>query len=331
MVIVMAKLTMVQAINLALDQEMENDNSVVVLGEDVGVNGGVFRVTEGLFAKYGRDRVIDTPLAESTILGSSIGMAIAGLRPVCEMQFSGFAYLSLPNLEAQASRLRTRSRGKFNVPLVVRMPFGGGVHAIEHHSESKEAYFAHTPGLKTLIPSTPRKARALMLAAIRDPDPVVFMEPKRSYRSFKEEIPDEEEVAEIGKADIVKEGTDITLITWGAMYRDCSKVVEAIEEEKGYSIEFIDLMTISPLDSHTIAKSVQKTGRCVIVQEAQKTFGVASEIIAQVNDRCLMYLQAPINRVTCYDIPVPNFAREHMYLPSQGRISRAIEETINYQ
>ena len=248
----MAKMTMVQAINLALHQEMEKDQTVVVLGEDVGINGGVFRVTEGLFEKFGRDRVIDSPLAESSILGTSIGMAIAGLKPVAEMQFDGFSYLSLPILEAQGSRIRSRTRSRYHVPLVVRMPYGSGVHAIEHHSESKETYFAHTPGVKTVIPSTPRKARALLVAAIRDPDPVVFMEPKRSYRSFKEEVPDEEEVMEIGVADIIYEGDDITLIGWGAMTR-----VSSFTENPGVSASTTKALSpLDPFSGSVLAKTV---------------------------------------------------------------------------
>ncbi len=326
----MPKMTMVQAINLALHQEMKKDPTVVVLGEDVGVNGGVFRVTDGLQKEYGADRVMDTPLAESGIIGSSIGMAMGGLKPVAEMQFSGFAYLILPQLEANGARMRTRSRGQHTVPLVVRMPYGGGVRALEHHSESKESYWAHTPGVKTVIPSGPRNARALLLAAIRDPDPVIFMEPKHSYRAFKEEVPEEEEVLPIGKAQIVEEGNDITVISWGSMMRQTIKVVDQIKEERNTSVELIDLMTIAPMDYKTITESVKKTGRCVIVQEAHQTLGPASEIIALINDHALMYLEAPVKRVTMYDIQMPLFGRENMYLPSQGKIRRAIEETLDF-
>jgi pyruvate dehydrogenase E1 component beta subunit len=326
----MANLTMVQAINLALHQEMAKDKSVVVMGQDVGVDGGVFRVTDGLQAKFGKDRVMDTPLAEGAIVGTATGMAIAGLKPVTEIQFDGFSYLTLDQLESNASRYRTRSRGKFTVPLVVRMPYGGGVRALEHHSESKETLWAHIPGLKTIIPSTPRNARALLLAAIRDPDPVIFMEPKRLYRAFKEEVPDEEEVMEIGKARIVREGTDITVVAWGSMLHETGKVVDEMVEKSGTNIELIDLLTIAPMDCVTIAKSVEKTGRCVIVQEAHRTLGPASEIIAQINDRAFGFLQAPVARVTGYDVVMPYFSREEMYLPSQGRISRAIEATLNY-
>jgi pyruvate dehydrogenase E1 component beta subunit len=321
---------MVQAINLALDQEMGRDESVVALGQDIGVNGGVFRVTDGLLEKYGEQRVIDTPLAESAILGTSVGMAIAGLRPVSEMQFSGFSYLMLGQLEGHAARFRARTQGKMTVPLVVRMPYGGGVRALEHHSESHEATFAHVPGVKVVIPSTPSSARALLVSAIRDPDPVVFMEPKHSYRAFREEVSEEEQTIELGKAQIVQEGGDLTLVSWGAMMRRTSQAAEAVQKRRGLSIELIDLMTISPLDGDTISESVQKTGRCVIVQEAPRSFGPASEIIATINDKALMYLEAPVRRVTGYDLTMPYFARENMYLPTVAVIERAIEETIDF-
>jgi pyruvate dehydrogenase E1 component beta subunit len=326
----MPKLTMVQAINLALHQEMEKDDSVLVMGEDVGVNGGVFRATDGLIDKFGAKRAIDTPLAESAIIGTAIGMAINGLKPVAEMQFSGFSYLMLPQLEGNGARMRNRTRGQHTAPLVVRMPYGGGVRALEHHSESKETYYAHTPGVKTVIPSTPATAYGLLLAAIRDPDPVVFMEPKHSYRAFKEEIDDSGNALELGKARIVTEGTDITVIAWGAMLHKTQKLVEEMTENGGPSIELIDLQSIYPMDAETIAESVTKTGRCVIVQEAQKTLGPASEIIALINERALMYLEAPVRRVTGYDVIMPYFSRENHYLPTVGRIRRAIEETLDF-
>ncbi len=326
----MVKRNMVQAINLALEQEMAKDDRVVALGQDIGPNGGVFRVTDGLIDKFGEDRVIDTPLAESGIVGTSVGMAIAGLRPVAEMQFSGFAYIALGQLEGQAARFRPRTQGKLTVPMVLRMPYGGGVRALEHHSESHEATFAHVPGLKVVMPSTPRNARALLVAAIRDPDPVVFMEPKRSYRAFREAVSDEEEVMEIGKSQVVQEGTDLTVISWGAMMRPAIQAVQDVQERRGIGIELIDLLTISPMDTDTIAGSVEKTGRCVIVQEAPRSFSPASEIIATINDTVLMYLEAPVRRVTGYDITVPYFGRENSYLPSVGRIRRAIEETVDF-
>jgi pyruvate dehydrogenase E1 component beta subunit len=326
----MAKMNMVQALNLALEQEMTRDDSVIVLGEDVGVDGGVFRVTDGLYDKFGEERVIDTPLAESTIFGSAIGMAMAGLKPVAEMQFSGFAYFILAQLEGHASRYRSRTQGLWNVPLVVRMPYGGAVRALEHHSESREATFAHFPGVKVVIPSTPRNARALLTASIRDPDPVVFMEPKRSYRAFRDEVPEEEEVLEIGKAQIVQQGSDLTVVAWGAMMRPTLKAVDEIQERRGVSIELIDLLTISPMDGNTIVSSVEKTGRCLVVQEAPKSFGVASEIIARINDKALLSLEAPVKRVTHYDVVTPYFGRELMFIPDVERISRGIEETLDF-
>ncbi|MFH2002713.1 MAG: alpha-ketoacid dehydrogenase subunit beta [Planctomycetota bacterium] len=326
----MVKINMVQAIQMALDQEMAKDDSVIVMGEDVGVDGGVFRVTEGLHAKYGETRVIDTPLAESGILGTAIGMALAGLKPVAEMQFSGFSYLMVAQLEGHASRFRARSQGEWSVPLVVRMPYGGGVRALEHHSESREALYGHLPGVKVVISSTPRNARALMVAAIRDPDPVVFMEPKRSYRAFREEVPEQEEVMEIGKAHVVQEGTDLTLVGWGAMMRPLLQAAEEIKEKRGASIEVIDLLTIAPMDGDTIAESVRKTGRCVIAQEAPRSLSVASEIMARLNERSFLYLEAPVKRVANYDVVTPYFGREMMYMPSAGRIFAAIEETLDY-
>lgn len=326
----MSKINMVQAINLAIDQEMGADDRVVVLGQDVGVNGGVFRVTDGLYEKYGESRVVDTPVVESGIMGASIGMALAGLRPVAEIQFSGFSYIALAQLEGHAARLRSRTRGTFTTPVVLRMPYGGGVRALEHHSESHEATFAHLPGVKVVIPSTPRNARALLVSAIRDPDPVVFMEPKRSYRAFREEVGEEEEAMEIGKAEVIQEGKDLTVISWGAMMRPTLQAVEEEREQRGISIELIDLLTISPLDGETIAGSVEKTGRCVVVQEAPLSFSPASEIIATINDKALMYLEAPVRRVTGYDVIIPHFAREEAYMPTVGRIRRAFAETIEF-
>jgi len=326
----MPKLNMVQAINLALAQEMEKDESVVILGEDVGVDGGVFRVTDGLIDKFGSERVMDTPLAESAIAGASVGMALAGMKPVGELQFSGFSYLIIPQIEGHASRLRSRSQGQYTVPLVMRMPYGGGIRALEHHSESREATYATFPGLKVVIPSGPRNARSLMVAAIRDPDPVVFMEPKRSYRAFREEVPETEEVGEIGKSEIVQEGTDITVISWGAMMRTTGKAMAELQQEKGLKIELIDLQTISPMDSETIVESVRKTGRCVIVQEAPYSFGAASEIIARINDKALLHLEAPVKRVTGYDVATPYFGRELDYMPTEGRVMRGILETLDF-
>ena len=326
----MAKINMVESLNQSLASAMEADPSILVMGEDVGVNGGVFRVTDGLYQSFGRDRVIDSPLAESAILGTAIGMAMAGMKPVVEMQFSGFSYLMMHQLEGNASRMRTRSQGRFTVPLVVRMPYGGGVRALEHHSESKEVYFAHTAGVKVVIPSTPSNAGPLLRAAINDPDPVVFMEPKRSYRSFKEKVESLDRDMEIGKAQVVEAGTDITVIGWGAVMRDVLKAVDRVKEKTGASVEVIDLLTISPMDAVTLIESVKKTGRCVIAQEAQRSFGVASEIIALINDQALLHLEAPVKRVTMYDVVVPLFGREQMYFPTPGDIEKAIVETLNF-
>jgi pyruvate dehydrogenase E1 component beta subunit len=326
----MAKLNMVQALNLALDQEMARDKGVVLLGEDIGLDGGVFRVTEGLIQKHGEARVIDTPLAESGIIGTAVGMALGGLRPVAEMQFDGFSYLALNHLETAASRYRARTHGQRTVPLVLRIPYGGGVRALEHHSESRETLFAHLPGLKLVVPSGPRNARALLVAAIRDPDPVVFLEPKRSYRAFKEEVPEEPEVLPIGRAQVVQAGADLTVITWGAMMRPTLQAVEAVQAARKARIELLDLQTLAPLDGEAIASSVRKTGRAVVVQESPKSLGVASEVIARINDAALMYLQAPVRRVTGYDVVTPYFGRENAFIPGLERIRRAMEETLDF-
>jgi pyruvate dehydrogenase E1 component beta subunit len=319
---------MVQALNTTLHRAMATDDRVLVMGEDVGINGGVFRVTDGLFEAFGRDRVIDAPVAESGILGVAIGMAVAGLKPVVEMQFSGFSYEMMHQMEGNASRLRTRSRGQFTVPLVVRMPYGGGVRALEHHSESKEVFYSHTAGVKVVIPSSPTNAGPLLQAAIDDPDPVVFMEPKRSYRSFKEAV--KEEQFSIGTAQVVEAGSDITIISWGAMMHDTLKAVADLKKEREFSPEIIDLLTISPMDTAAIVASVKKTGRCVVVQEAQQSFGPASEIIAVINDQALMYLEAPVQRVTMYDVVMPLFAREQLYLPSRADIIQAVQKTLSF-
>lgn len=326
----MAKLNMIQAINLALTEQMEGDDQVVVLGQDVGEDEGVFRATVGLHERFGPERVIDAPLAESGILATSIGMAIGGLRPVAEMQFSGFSYLMIAQLENHAARYRSRTQGQYTVPLVVRMPYGGGVRALEHHSESREIFYAAIPGCKTVIPSGPRNARALLAAAIRDPDPVVFMEPKRSYRAFREEVSDDPEEIALGRAEVVQAGADLTVVSYGAMMRPTLQAVEAVARARDASIELIDLLTIAPLDAETVAASVRKTGRCVVVQEAPRSYSVSSEIIAQINDRALMYLEAPVRRVTHYDVVTPQFARENLYLPDVDEIERAIIETLDF-
>ncbi len=325
----MAKLTVVQALNLALHQEMERDASVVVLGEDVGVDGGVFRVTDELLARFGAERVLDTPLAESAIVGVSIGMAIAGLKPIAEIQFSGFSYLAMAQLENHAARMRWRSQGRFGVPMVMRCPYGAGVRALEHHSESKEIYYAHTPGLKMVIPSGPRNARALLAAAIRDPDPVVFFEGKAIYRAFREEVPDEPETLPLGKAQVVREGDRLTLISYGAMLRRTLEAADRLAQEDGVEPEVIDLLTISPLDDETLAASARKTGRVVVVHEAHRSFGAAAEIIARLVEKAFFHLETPIRRVTGFDTTVPLFAREQAYLPSVDYIVAVAREALS--
>ena len=325
----MTKMTMVEALNLAMRQEMEKDDRVVVLGEDVGVDGGVFRVTDALMSTFGEERVVDTPLAESGIIGTAIGMAVYGLRPVCEIQFSGFSYYIFHQLEAHATRLRHRSQGRFHVPLVIRAPYGGGVRALEHHSESREAYYAHTPGVKMVIPSGPRNARALLVSAIRDPDPVVFFEPKALYRSFREEVPEAEETLPLGQPQIAREGEDVTIIAYGAMMALVMEAAEELQEKHGISAEVIDLLTISPLDDDMIADSVKKTGRAVVVHEAPRSFGPGAEIITRIIEKSFYYLEAPVKRVTGYDIVYPLFAREKYFMPDAGKIIRAVQETLN--
>jgi pyruvate dehydrogenase E1 component beta subunit len=325
----MAKMTMVQAINLALRQEMEKDDRVIVLGEDVGVDGGVFRVTEGLLNQFGEQRVLDTPLAESAIVGMSIGMAAYGLRPVCEIQFAGFDYLAFSQVECHASRLRWRSQGQVHVPVVVRMPYGGGVRALEHHSESREAYYAHTPGIKIVIPSGPRNARALLISAIRDPDPVVFYEPKASYRAFREEVPEEEETLPLGKSQVIREGKDVTLISYGAMIRPTLEAASELKEKEGIEAEIIDLLTLSPLDDELFTQSIRKTGHAVVIHEAARSFGPGAEIMARIVEKSFFYLEAPCVRVTGFDLPIPLFSRESAYIPNQQRIVRAVKKTLS--
>ncbi len=325
----MTKMTMVQALNLALRQEMKNDDGVIVMGEDVGVDGGVFRVTDALIDQFGEDRVLDTPLAETAIVGMAIGMAVYGLKPVCEIQFSGFSYQNFHQIENHAARLRWRSQGRFNVPMVMRTPYGGGVRALEHHSESREVYWAHTPGLKMVIPSGPRNARALLVSAIRDPDPVIFYEPKAIYRAFREEVPEKEEVMPIGKSQIVREGGDLTMISYGAMMRPTLEAAAELKEKDGVEAEVIDLLTIAPLDDALFVQSVQKTGRAVVVHEAPRSFGPAAEIITRLMEKAFYYLEVPIERVTGFDINMPLFSREKAYLPDAKRILRAANKVLN--
>jgi pyruvate dehydrogenase E1 component subunit beta len=324
----MAKMTMVQALNLALQQEMAKDDRVIVLGEDVGLDGGVFRITDGLIGRFGEQRVLDTPLAESAIVGMAVGMAAYGLRPVCEIQFSGFAYHNFHQLENHAARLRRRSQGRFHVPMVLRTPYGGGVRALEHHSESREAYWAHTPGLKMVIPSGPRNARALLVSAIRDPDPVVFYESKALYRAFREEVPEDEESLPIGRSQIARPGGDVTLIAYGAMIQPALAAADELQSRHGLAAEVIDLLTLSPLDDTLLIQSVQKTGRAVVIHEAPRSFGPGAEIVARLVEKAFYYLEAPIERVTGYDIIIPLFSREKSYIPNAERIVRAARKTL---
>jgi pyruvate dehydrogenase E1 component beta subunit len=322
----MANLTLVQAINLALIQEMEKDDRVILLGEDVGSNGGVFRVTEGLQKRFGANRVVDTPLAESGIIGTSIGLAMAGLRPVPEIQFEGFLGPAYDQLCSHAARMRTRTRGAFTVPMTVRVPVGGGIHAPELHSDSPEAFYAHQPGLKVVMPSGPYDAKGLLISALRDPDPVIFFEPKRIYRAIREEVPEDEYTIPIGKARVVCEGTDLTVVSWGASVIQCMQAIESC----GRSIELIDLRTIYPMDMETVEHSVAKTGRCVIAHEAPRTCGVGSEVATQIMEKCFLHLEAPVQRVTGFDTIMPYYKLELEYLPDAARIQRGIEDCLAY-
>ena len=325
----MPVLNNIQAVNYALMQEMERDPSVVVFGEDVGYEGGVFRATVDLQAKFGVERCFDTPISESGIVGMAVGMAINGLKPVVELQFCGFTYPAFNQIISHVARMRNRSRGRYTLPMVIRFPFGGGIRALEHHSESPEVLFAHIPGLKVVAPSTPYETKGLLLAALRDPDPVIFMEPKKIYRAFKQDVPEDDYVIEIGKANVVKEGEDLTIVTWGSMVRDTLKAVEKANE-KGIHPEVIDLRTISPIDQETVIKSVKKTGRILVVQEAVKSFGVASEIITFVNEKAFMHLEAPPARVTAPDIIVPLPRGEQFYMPHPDMIYEKINEVVNF-
>ena len=327
----MTQLNMVEALNKALDYSLAGDDRVCVMGEDVAVDGGVFRVTRGLLDKYGDQRVIDTPLAECAIVGTAVGMAIYGLRPVAEIQFSGFTGQAFDQIEQNMARYRNRSRNRFPVSMVVRAPYGGGIRAVEHHSESREAYWAHTPGLKVVIPSGPRNANSLLHAAINDPDPVIFYEPKAVYRAFREDVPETPEPIEIGKASIVRAGTDITLIAYGAMMRPVLEAADDLTELHGVQAELIDLLSIAPMDTDTIIDSVARTGRCVIVHEGPRTCGVAAEIIARINEHAFDHLLAPVKRVTGYDIHFPFSQVEEHYLPDTDTIVEAVRETMAYE
>ena len=326
----MTKLNMVKALNVALQQEMERDPDVLILGEDVGVDGGVFRVTDDLQRQFGSRRVIDSPLAEAAIVGTAVGMALYGLRPVCEIQFSGFAFQCFHQIENHVARFRQRSQGRFQVLLVVRMPYGGGVRALEHHSESEEQFYAHIPGLKMVVPSSPRNARALLAAAIRDPDPVIFFEAKALYHAAKEEVPDEPETMPLGRARVDREGGDLTLVAYGAMVRVAREAADTLEQEDGVQAEIVDLLTVSPLDREALVASVGKTGRAVIVHEAPRSFGPGAEIAASIQEGAFLSLEAPIRRVTAYDIPFPGFAREKANVPDAARVVAAARETLAF-
>lgn len=313
---------MVQAINLALKEEMTRDPDVVILGEDVGRDGGVFRVTEGLFAEFGAERVIDTPLSESAIVGTAIGMAAYGMRPVAEIQFMGFTYPAIDQIFTHAARLRTRSRGRFTCPLVIRTPYGGGIKAPELHEESSEAIFCHMPGLKVVVPSSPYYAKGLLTAAIHDPDPVLFLEPTRLYRLIREDVPEGEYSTPLGQARTAREGQAVTLVAWGSMFKRTLRVAEA------YDAEVIDLMTLNPFDEETILASVRKTGRLVIVHEAAKTSGFGAEIAATVAEEAMHHLKAPIRRVAGYDVVLPMPKLEDYNFPTDRQIVKAIEEVL---
>ncbi len=323
------KLTLVQAVREALRREMRADERVIVLGEDVGINGGVFRATEGLLEEFGESRVIDTPLAESGIVGTSLGLALAGFRPVAEIQFTGFVYPALNQLLAHVARYRNRSFGRLHVPLVVRMPYGGGIHAPEHHSESYEAIFLNTPGLKVVIPSTPFDAKGLLAQAIRDEDPVIFMEPKLIYRAFLEDVPIEPYTIPLGVARVVREGKDITLVAYGAMVRVALEAASQLAIE-GANAEVIDLRTLNPLDKDTVISSVRKTGRAVIVHEAPRTAGFGAELSALIMEHALLHLVAPVQRVAGFDVTFPLPTIEGYYLPHAKRVVRAAKTALTF-
>jgi len=320
----MAILNMVQAVNLALGQEMERDDRVIILGEDVGRDGGVFRVTEGLMERFGPERVIDTPLSESAIVGASIGMAAYGLRPVAEIQFLGFIYAAFDQLATHAARLRARTRSRYTSPLVVRSPYGAGIKAPELHEESTEALFCHLPGIKVVVPSGPYTAKGLLLAAIRDPDPVLSLEPTRLYRLIREEVPDEDYTIPLGQARVAKTGSDLTVIAWGSMLE------RSLKAGGSRNAEVIDLLTLNPFDSETVLASVKKTGRVVIVHEAVKTCGFGAEIAATIAEEALLHLRAPILRVTAPDVTMPLPKLEDHYLPTSEQINNAMDEVMRY-
>lgn len=322
-------MNIIGAVNAALHYAMSVDKKVVVLGEDVGIDGGVFRATVGLLDTFGKDRVMDTPLAESAIVGVSLGMAVYGLKPVAEIQFDGFLYPAFDQLISHVSRIRTRSRGRYTCPLVVRVPYGGGVHAPEHHSEAPEAFLIHTPGLKVVLPSTPADAKGLLLSAINDPDPVIFFEPKRIYHGDKEEVPDGNYTIPLGKANVACQGNDVTLVSWGYMAVLCKNVVQQLASQ-GISAELVDLRTLYPCDVDAVVGSVRKTGRCVIVHEAHRTCGFGAELSARIMEEALLSLKAPVERVTGYDTVFPLYKLEKFYMPTEERILSAVEKVLHF-
>jgi pyruvate dehydrogenase E1 component beta subunit len=323
----MAEVNIAQAINGALDIALDMDKRVVLLGEDIGRTGGVFRVTDGLRERFGEDRVFDTPVAESGIVGAAFGMAVGGMRPIAEIQFLGFSYPAYDQIINHVARIRNRTNHRFSAPMVIRIPYGGGIGAAEHHSESTEAIYAHIPGIKVVVPSTPRDARGLLLAAIEDPDPVIFLEPIRLYRAVKEEIPDDYYTVEIGPVRVERSGTDLTLISWGAMMKETRAAATALEGE-GASVEVLDLRTLAPLDREGILESVEKTGRAVIIHEAPLTGGIGGEVAATISEHALYSLLAPVRRVTGWDTVFPLKRSEAHYLPSVDRILMAAHETL---
>ncbi|MGE1024531.1 pyruvate dehydrogenase complex E1 component subunit beta [Bacillus sp. GMs2/2] len=325
----MAQMTMIQAITDALRVEMKNDPNVLVFGEDVGVNGGVFRATEGLQAEFGEDRVMDTPLAESGIGGLAVGLALEGFRPVPEIQFFGFVYEVMDSISGQLARMRYRSGGRWTAPVTVRSPFGGGVHTPELHADSLEGLVAQQPGLKVVIPSTPYDAKGLLISAIRDNDPVIYLEHMKLYRSFRQEVPEGDYTIDLGKADIKREGTDVSVIAYGAMVHAALKAAEELEKE-GISLEIVDLRTVQPLDIETIIASVEKTGRVVVVQEAQKQAGIAANVVAEINDRAILNLEAPVVRVAAADTVFPFSQAESVWLPNHKDIVEAVNKVMNF-
>lgn len=323
----MAAITLIEALTQAMAYEMRIDPNVLVLGEDVGVNGGVFRATSGLIQEFGPNRIIDTPLDETTIAGLSVGLAAQGMKPIAEAQFDGFMYPMVDHIICHAARMRHRTRGRLSCPMVLRIPWGGGIRAPEHHSEANESIFTNVPGLRVVMPSSPQRAYGLLLAAIRDPDPVVFFEPKRIYRQYKEEVPDDGEALPLDVCFVLRDGSDVTLVTWGAQVKETLEAADALEK-LGISAEVIDIATIKPLDFDTIHESVKKTGRCVIVHEAPRTAGFGAEIAAQLAEKAMFDLVAPVERVTGYDTHIPLYRLEMKYLPSVEKILAAVKRTM---